>query len=186
MQRGVSQTNCKCGNVTSLDMRILSLEKSLRSETDKNLFFFFKHDGHLDFEKKIAAGNILKTRQIDKYVLKEEKQKIVKSLEDKLKKTPLTNDLVAKEQKKLMRKFGFNVLALLLPFLGHYIYQNIINGNNPVEWSKYLIGLTAIILLTVYSKLNFNRKVNKAVLQAMQDREQQKLRLKIIQREWDF
>ena len=57
------------------------VKKYLELETSDNLFYFFKSNGILDFNKKIIAGIILYERDYDTQILHSEKLKIKESIE---------------------------------------------------------------------------------------------------------
>lgn len=48
-----------------------TLENTLNSEQSDRLFFYFRHDGANDFEKKVIAGKILNERGFDRNKLLE-------------------------------------------------------------------------------------------------------------------
>ena len=60
------------------------LEKFMNSESSENLFFYFKHDGAIDFQRKVIAGKVLNERGFDRNKLIEEKQLIVGSIEEQI------------------------------------------------------------------------------------------------------
>ncbi|MDD4375033.1 MAG: hypothetical protein PHG67_14065 [Bacteroidales bacterium] len=77
------------------------LENAMNSEDSEKLFFYYKHDGAIDFEKKIIAGKILNERGFDRQKLLDEKQLIIGSIMDQIRCYANTDHLLSKNKRKI-------------------------------------------------------------------------------------
>jgi len=75
----------------------------LNKESTEKLFYNFKHDGLLDFEKKIISGKILYLRNYNLLKLKEEKSLIVESIKSLIR-GYISYSAIAYEKKRIVIK----------------------------------------------------------------------------------
>ena len=160
------------------------LKNALKNENSDKLFYYFKHDGAIDFEKKIIAGKILHGRGYDQNKLFEEKQLITDSIEDRISSYENTNDLTAKNKRKINRGIflglGYLSAFLLIGLKGY------IAGEEPLDWIAIAVMILLTLVFIVYKLVTYGSKLEDMLQKDMNDKELQKLRLQLIDREWDF
>lgn len=158
------------------------LIKSLDTETSEKLFYFFKHDGSIDFEKKIIAGNLLHKRGFDKTKLSDEKEIIVNSIRNELKISESSDYLEKKSRKELNKSLyfwlGFTILFFSIEFIDHW------KGNFELT-SSLIIILTGLTFLS-YKAITYKKQLGKLINSGIKNNELLRLRLRIIQKEWPF
>ncbi|WP_321282215.1 hypothetical protein [Marinifilum fragile] len=160
-----------------------ALKKSLEQESTDELFFYFKHDGAYNFEKKIIAGTLLKERGFNKQILQEEKQLYIEELQTDLKEGATPGLLLKKSKQKVIRKMlGWLVMFLL--FLSIEIVDNFAQADK--DWKSMGIVLTIGLSMLVYSFFFYKKHINKLMHEGAKNNELLRLRLSYIQKEWDF
>lgn len=163
------------------------LEYAMNSEESEKLFFYFKHDGSIDFQKKISAGKTLYERGFDRKKLIEEKQLIIDSIKDQIRSYENINHIKEKNKKKINTDFllGLGYIGLFT-FIGLIGY---IKNDKPLD-SLDWIGISAFILLAIsfiiYRIMTYKTKLNHFLELDMKDKELLKFRLKFIEKEWNF
>ena len=163
------------------------LLESLKQETTEELFYFFKHDGLMNFEKKIVAGIILKQRRYNIRVLKIEREKIRCSLENVIKKNTNTNGLVLDAKNRVIKEIVLGVPISLsyygIKFIAHYSQVGFVTYQFSII---DLIPILSFVAFTVYKILTYDKRVSRKIDSAMQDYEIQKSKLEMLEREWKF
>ncbi len=108
------------------------LENAMSSEDSEKLFFYFKHDGAIDFEKKIIAGKILNERGFDRKKLLDEEQLIIGSIKDQISSYENTNLLIAKNKRKINKGIflglGYIIFFVMIGQTGFLLITNLLIG----------------------------------------------------------
>ena len=164
-----------------------NLKKYLDKESSEELFYFFKHDGSLNFEKKIVSGVILHERRYDKRKLKSEKAIIRKSLVSSIKDYEYSPKLVSKLNTKLTMSIIYGVMISLIVYLLPYGYSYV-KGESVTLSNNYTLLVTGVAFFSfvLYQIITYNRRINNLVKQSSKDYELQKSRLEIIDNKWQF
>jgi type IV secretory pathway TrbL component len=160
------------------------LVKSLEAETSEKLFYYFKHDGSIDFEKKIIAGKILNDKCFDKAKLLHEKEIIVDSILNELKISE-SSDYLRKKSRKEINKNIYFWLGFILIFLTLEVKDYWTDKENFELTSLLIIILTGLIFFT-YTALNYKKTLSKLINSGINNNELLRLRLSLIETEWDF
>ena len=160
------------------------LEKFMNSEKTENLFFYFKHDGAIDFQKKVIAGKILSERGFDKNKLVEEKEIIVDSIKDQIKIYENISLSTAKNKRKINREYflslGLTTIIIILGLKGY------IMNEEPFNWIVISIFALLLLLLIFYKLMTYKTKLKHLMELDVNDKELLKFRLYFIEKEWDF
>jgi len=164
-----------------------ALKKYLEKETSEELFYFFKHDGSLNFEKKVVSGIILNERRYNKRKMKSEKALIRNSIVDSIKDYTYSPQLVYKLKAKLTRSIIYGVLISLLFYFLPYGF-NYVKGESIALSNDYTLLVTIIFLssFVLYQIITYNKKISNLVNQSNKDYELQKSRLEILDMMWQF
>lgn len=162
------------------------LKAHMEKESDEELFFFFKHDGSIDFEKKIIAGILLQERKYDRKVLQGEKDIILESYQKRINENKNSDNIVAKKKKEV-RNSAFFALAILIITAMVRWQQNSgkVMENQPPVFVYYIISVIFIGLF-VYKMMSYKDKVEKLVGAEKENTEILKKRVQIIEKEWVF
>jgi len=162
------------------------LKEALNTETTERLFYYFKHDGSIDFEKKVIAGKILQERGFYKYKLVAEKEKIVEAIEN------LINDKndprkVKDQGRKELKK---SILWAVLPWL-IYLFAKVVDYLFDDEWEGSEINVlitfgVAFVAIVVFRTIFYRKNLKKFIQDRINDCDLQRSRLKVINEEWSF
>lgn len=160
------------------------LRKYLTELPDEELFDYFKHDGALDFQKKIAAGQILHERGYDKTVLNEEKRKIVADIQAVIAQYDNPETVVNRNKKKLRWNLYY-IIGLYILLVLSTVLRGRHNGA-PFDWLSFgiLTGLVALILIVRAFK--YNSALAKSIQKDYDDLELQRTRMGLIEEAWSF
>lgn len=160
------------------------LRKYLTELPDEELFDYFKHDGALDFQKKIAAGQILHERGYDKTVLNEEKRKIVADIQAVIAQYDNPETVVNRNKKKLRWNLYY-IIGLYILLVLSTVLRGRHNGA-PFDWLNFgiLTGLVALILIVRAFK--YNSALAKSIQKDYDDLELQRTRMGLIEEAWSF
>lgn len=163
------------------------LKETLKKEPSEELFYFFKHDGSLNFEKKIVSGIILHERKYNKRKLKSEKTIIRDSIVRSIKDYKNSPQLIKKLKNKVRRNIIFGIIITTLINSMSFIIDNTrfksISLTDNYTWLITILGLLAFI---IYSIATYNKKVNEAINTSKEDYKLMVNRLEIIDKRWDF
>jgi len=160
------------------------LVKSLEAETSEKLFYYFKYDGAINFEKRIIAGIILHDRGYDKNTLSKEKELITESITDSLNVNKNKDDLKSKNKKKVNRTIFFG-----LGYLSFFTLLNMkdyIIDNEKFDWFYLLIMIVLGVAFIIYKILTYNKTLNNLIKADIKNNELLEFRLKLIENKWDF
>lgn len=160
------------------------LVKSLEAETSEKLFYYFKHDGAINFEKRIIAGIILHDRRYDKNTLSKEKELITESITDSLNINKNKDYLESKNKKKVNRTIFFG-----LGYLSFFTLLNMkdyIIDNEKFDWFYLLIMIVLGVAFIIYKILTYNKTLNNLIKADIENNELLEFRLKLIENKWDF
>lgn len=160
------------------------LEKFMNSESSENLFFYFKHDGAVDFERKVIAGKILNERGFDKRKLIEEKKKIVDSINEHIKLYDNARHLTTKNKRKVNREY-FVSLALMT-LITIVALKSYIMNEEPFDWIVISVFSLFLLILIIYKLMTYKTKLKHLIELDMNDKELLKFRLYFIEKEWSF
>ncbi|MBI9033898.1 MAG: hypothetical protein JEZ03_05445 [Bacteroidales bacterium] len=160
------------------------LIKSLEAETSEKLFYYFKHDGAINFEKKIIAGRILNEREYDKTILSQEKSNIANSITNSLKINEDLDYLTKKSKKQSNRNIamGLGYLSFFL-ILGMKDYWF---NKEDIDWLYLLIMISLGLTFIVYKIVTYKKTLNDFIREDVENNELLRFRLKLIETEWDF
>jgi len=160
------------------------LIKSLETETSEKLFYYFKHSGAINFEKKIIAGRILNEKGYDKTILSQEKKNIINSITNRLK-TNEDLDYLMRKSKKQSNKNIFMGLGYLSFFLILGMKDYWFNKED-IDWLYLLIMITLGLTFIVYKIVTYKKTLNDFIREDVENNELLRFRLKLIETEWDF
>lgn len=160
------------------------LTLNLGAKSDEDLFCYFKHDGSINFEKKIIAGTILKKRNYNKKVLSKEKDLIVESYTNRLKLSKNPNYFRKKNQRKLYSKIflGQVYLAVFLLLSLKDFWLN----DESLDTIYLIIVILIGITFSAYKILSYKKDLAKLNNADYENDELLKFRLELINKEWDF
>jgi len=163
------------------------LKKYLEKEPSEELFYFFKHDGSLNFEKKIVSGVILSERRYDKRKMKSEKAIIRNSIVNSIVNYEHSPQLVSKLKAKLKMSIVYGILISLIVYLLPYGFSYV-KGESITLSNNYTLLVTGIAFFSfiLYQIITYNRRINNLVKQSSEDCELQKSRLEILDNMWHF
>jgi len=162
------------------------LKKALNTKTSERLFYYFKHDGSIDFEKKIIAGKILQERGFDKHKLVTEKEKIVEGIENLISANNDPQKVKAKSRKEIKE----SVLWAFVPWL-IYLFAKIVDFLFDDEWEGSEVNVlitfgVVFITIVVFRTIAYRKNLKKFIQDRINDTDLQKSRLKVIDEEWSF
>lgn len=162
------------------------LKKQLGKESDEELFFFFKNDGSIDFEKKIIAGILLQERKYDKKVLQGEKNIILEAYQVRIQENKNSDHIINKKRKEVRNSALFAVATLVITSM---VYWQNSNGrilqNQPPDY-VYLVIAILFVGLFIYRLVNYKDQVAKLVEEEKENTEILKKRVQMIEKEWLF
>lgn len=157
---------------------------AFKSNSSEDLFYYFKHDGAINFEKKMMAGSILKDRGYDQKTLSKEKKIIEDSIRAQLKESENKEGIKKRAVKKMNRKFLFGLgyfTFFLLLGLKDYWYQQ-----EDIDWLYFSIMLSLGLLFIIYHFVTYQKKLDQIIKDELENNELLKNRLKLIEENWLF
>lgn len=160
------------------------LEQALNEEKSEELFFRYKHDGAIDFEKKLLAGKLLYERGFDKKKLIAEKQLTIDSINNRIRFYEDTDQLIASHRKKMNRGILFGlgyITSFIVIGLSDYFFNDA-----PINWTPVLVMIALAVLFLVQRLASYNKRLNHLLEIDRKDNELLKYRLQMIEREWVF
>jgi uncharacterized membrane protein YcjF (UPF0283 family) len=163
-----------------------TLENTLNSEQSDRLFFYFRHDGAIDFEKKVIAGKILNERGFDRNKLLKEKKLLSDSIRHQISAFENVN-LLVKNKRKINKRILFGLVYISL-FMVIGLKDIVLTGESlkRADW----IGISIMVLLAltyiVYKLVTYMTKLKQLMASDNKEKELLKLRLQFIEKEWDF
>ncbi len=163
---------------------IKDLRELLGSEDSETLFSIIKHDDSIDFDKKLVAGRILHERSYDTHKLREEKNRLIKSLEERVNAYNNYPLHVARNKKVVRTEFLFS-LAYVSLFLLIGLWQNIFSSEQ-IEWFSVSILLALTLAFVAYKAATFKRRLKLLHDADKKDREVLRCRLYHLNNEWAF
>lgn len=163
------------------------LYESLQNENDRELFYFFKNDGLVTFEKKLAAGKILHQRRYDIDRLREEKAKLINKYSNRVKESTCSHspEEIYKHKAKVRRKIiiGTALELLFLAAVSVICYSN----SKPFELDIHTLSIPFLLTLSLFINIfAYRRKINKKKKEVTYSGRIFKARLAVIEREWKF
>lgn len=160
------------------------LENAMNSEDSEKLFFYYKHDGAIDFEKKIIAGNILNERGFDRQKLLDEKQMIIGSIKDQIGFYENTDHIIAKNKRKINKGIfwglGYIIFFVMIGQTGFLF------NHQPIDWIGFSVMSLLVLIFITYKLMTYKAKLNQLFAFDMREKELLKLRLQFIEKEWSF
>lgn len=160
------------------------LKTSLHKSSEEELFFLFKFEGALDFEKRILAGQILHERGYDLSSLKHEKEQILQDIQSRIKEY----DDIPK-RKKANGKAGNRNSYFIMGFISYLLVTDIgmkLYNNEAVDILDMVFLSLFLLLFISYRLYFFPKRLEKLMTADKKDQELLKLRLKLIGTEWAF
>ena len=159
---------------------------NLLSRTTEELFFYFKHDGGIDFNKKLAAGKILLERKYNTKKLRRERDIIVNSIKKDIAafkdKSGLEESISKQHKKNIIYSI---VKSLPIIALAIYLYFEEIKKENSNEY-VFIIGILLLIAMVVYRVYTIRKKLKEIIASTEEDNQTQKQKLDLIAEEWTF
>ncbi len=166
---------------------MITQDNPLAQKSTTDLLFFFKHDGSIDFSKKLAAGKILYDRKYDRRKLAEEKKKIKGDIQQQIAQDCNTKNIEANHKKDLIRNIFWS-LALVVFVNTLTIVSN--KETNHAFLNDLIIELTlttAIIMAMPFIRHIFKiNTLKKKLGECKKNRELLENRLQQIEQEWPF
>ena len=163
-----------------------ALKKQLEKENDEELFFFFKSDGSLDFEKKIIAGIILQERKYDRKVLQGEKDIILKAYKDRIQENKNSDNIIHKKKKEVRNSAFFALATLIITGMVYWQKDNGMSLKNQPPGYVYILVALLFVGLYVYRLLSYKDRVSQLVEAEKENTIILVKRVDIIDREWVF
>ncbi|MDR0363872.1 MAG: hypothetical protein LBH92_02490 [Bacteroidales bacterium] len=162
----------------------MEVREFLATQTDGELFEYFKSGETLDFPKRIAAGKILRERGFDENILQEEKQKIITEIEQIIAQYDDPKSIVKRNRRKL-NFYLYYIIGFYLLFILTVALRGYHNGA-PFDWigASLLTGIVVLILIVRLAK--YKTALSKRIQKDYDNLSLQKIRLKVIETEWDF
>ena len=158
----------------------------LQSLTTEELFYLFKHDGAMDFNKKLTAGRVLHERKYNTKELRRERDLIVESINKEIRdfedKTALKSKMAAQNKKSVMATTFGSIVPIVI-FI--YLYIQLEDKNSNDAYFN-LGGALFLSSITIYNLYNYNKKLEKLNIEAKDDNITQKQKLDLIAKEWIF
>jgi len=161
-----------------------SLHANLKEESSEKLFKRFKSNGNYNFERKLIAGEILKKRSFSQTTLKEEKTKILKSIQESI--------IYYKDNSNVERQCrrGLNKKILLnLASITFFILLELRVLVWDVRELDYLL-LTALCLAfmagLIYHLVRYDKNLNTRILSELKMNDLYEYRLELISKYWNF
>ncbi|MDA3865534.1 MAG: hypothetical protein PF489_02165 [Salinivirgaceae bacterium] len=158
----------------------------MESKTTEELFFYFKHDGSIDFPKKLAAGKLLYSRKFDRKLLAEEKRKIIENIHAEMKECE-SPDSIEQNYRKAVRKnviVSLSIMtALAVVYAGWHFYRT---GGTENMFTQLPYDALSVVVLPVWRYVWVNRLVVKKVRNAKRNYRLLQARLNTIETEWSF
>lgn len=160
------------------------LLNTMKLESSEELFYFFKYDGSIDFEKKLIAGVILSARNFNKHALKNEKKKLIDLYRENS--TYISKDTIReKHTKKLRKKILIGIIAAFIATIIALI--GLYDGNNiNFQWRDITITYLLFTVPPIIQIILFNRRLNSKVNEEFKDQELNRKRLDLIDKYWKF
>lgn len=163
-----------------------NLYNSMKNKTDENLFFYFKHDGSYNFQKKIVAGIILHERKYNKAKLISEKEKILINLKKNTNHFFDNGTLKQKHKAKIRKELKFMAIAAYCLMSANLIYRIIRDGFNTAHGYMYAFYCIILLAFILHKVISFNKSLSKKVKAKENSFKQHNIRLETINREWKF
>lgn len=159
------------------------LIKSMASESSKELFDYFKHNGVLDFERRIVAGKLLHERGFYKSKLQEEKNKVVEDINSTIEAYGSESNRLKKNKRKAFKSFG-NAAGILIGFFLIDAFEYYRTGEFDTGNLGFYLGLGSVVFIGTL--VFYKRNLRRLMIADEKDLELQYLRLKVIENEWEF
>ncbi len=158
--------------------------KSLEQKPTEDLFYLFKHDGAINFEKKIIAGKILNDQGYDKTLLSKEKKIIIETITSRLETNENKDFLYKKNKKKVNNKifFGLGYLSffIIMGMKDYLLYKK------DIDWVYLSIMIILGFIFVIYQMLTYKKTLNNLINADVENNELLRFRLKLIEKEWNF
>lgn len=163
-----------------------TLENTLNSEQSDRLFFYFRHDGAIDFEKKVIAGKILNERGFDRNKLLKEKKLLSDSIRHQISAFENVN-LLVKNKRKINKRILFGLVYISL-FMVIGLKDIVLTGESlkRADWIGILIMVLLALTYIVYKLVTYKTKLKQLMASDNKEKELLKLRLQFIEKEWNF
>jgi len=158
----------------------------MNTKDSEELFSHYKHDGFVDFDKRLVAGKILFERGFDNARLKSEKQKILIDIYTTIENCSNVKDLLNKNRRKIRKQCSYKIgtLGFVLIF-GLLSYFGIIKYIS-IPFNKVWI-LMAYVLFTLLAVLYTLRgRVMPKVDEEVQDARLLQKQISLINEYWQF
>ena len=155
----------------------------LEKESTEDLFYNFKHDGLLNFEKKLISGVILFERKYSTHKLRKEKSKIINEIDSTIAIYNNKETLVDKKKKSMNRNILWSILGLPVSLLP--IGLDYINGTGFIGKSILISSLIYLFFIAL-NVINYNKRIQKYIRESEEDAQLLKGRLKLIDSYWAF
>ncbi|HKK59169.1 MAG TPA: hypothetical protein VJ937_06805 [Salinivirga sp.] len=165
---------------------MLTQDNTFTQKSTTDLLFFFKHEGSIDFSKKLAAGKILYERKYDRRKLAEEKKKIKDDIRQQITNDCNPKNIEADHKKELIRNIFWS-LALVVFVNSLTIVSNKGTDNFFNDLIIELTLTTIIILAMPFIRHIFKTNTLKKKLEeCKRNRLLLENRLQKIEQEWPF
>lgn len=157
---------------------------AFESKSTEDLFYYFKHDGAINFEKKMRAGRILKERGYDQKTLSQEKKIIEDSILTQLKENENKEGIQKRATKKMNRKLFFALgnftFFLLLGLKDYWFHQQ------DIDWLYFSIMLSLGLLFIIYHFVSYQKNLDQIIKAELENNELLRSRIKLMDEKWLF
>ncbi|GEM_PF-4891721 len=161
------------------------LKKSLNRDTDNNLFYLFKHDGSIDFERKIVAGVILNQRGYNKYNLRKEREKIVAELNKKVDEYSKPMKQADKHRRDIRNSIiAAAITAVVYPIIN--ILLQYFDTEKPFINTSTIAVLLMFAVMLTYRIFTRSKELKKLMNSDLKDLKIYKSRIAAIDQNWNF
>ncbi|MCT4636369.1 MAG: hypothetical protein N4A72_01560 [Bacteroidales bacterium] len=161
------------------------LKQVLDKKTDDKLFYLFKHDGVMDFKRKLAAGVILNQRGYNKQKLRHERDKIIADLNNRID----TFSKPMQRAEKYRRNIRNNIIiaaAIAIIYITTIILWRYFYAKEPIINNSTIIVLLLFIAMLMYRILNRSRSLRKLMKSDIKDLKIYRSRIAAINKNWRF
>ena len=158
-------------------------QNTFNQKSTQDLLFFFKHDGSIDFNKKLIAGKELFNRKYDRHKLSEEKNKIIQGIKSELKQYGNPEHIKNQHKKDLYKNLAW-AFALNILIISVKIFSS--EEINKALGYELLTITSGIILLPIIHFLWRTRILKKKLDEGIRNKAVLEDRLNTMEKEWPF
>ncbi|MCL3782172.1 hypothetical protein EMN47_17425 [Prolixibacteraceae bacterium JC049] len=156
----------------------------LLNETSQDLFYYFKHDTLVDFQKKLVSGILLHERGYNNKELQQEKALNLGKVNSYLKYLGSASDIEVNQRVKVRKAIINRMFIFVLSFVTFFVLHVFV-FKHEIE-STTFIPLGAVIVYFAFAIFQYNNTVNKNITEDLRQLDIQRKRLKWMEKYWAF